>query len=777
MLHKNSIIFIIFALLNCIIYTNATAGEYSTSQSVGLVLSGGGAKGIAHIGVIQALEDNDIPIDYVAGTSMGAIVGGLYAAGYTPQEMMDLILSKEFAMWSTGQLNPNLTYYFLDKPRTAAFGNVSFNLNPKDSLDKKDVAPTSIISPLPMNFAFMELFAAYTAQCHGDFDRLYVPFRCVASDVVHKHKIVCRSGRLSDAIRASMSFPIVFQPIKMNGIDVYDGGIYDNFPVDVMREEFAPDIMIGVDVHSESEQPSTGIMAQLETMVIQNNDYNLPEDEGIRVHIDVSRFSLLDFDKAREIYTIGYNRALEMIDSIKGRVVSRTPQAARRLRRENFKANTPYVRFNSVHVTGGTSGQNIYLTRLFSSAKTDTFGVDHARMAYYRALSPGKLRNLYPQAAYNDTSKMFDLQLKATPKDNFSLGAGGYLTSSINSMIFVSADYANMSFCSWASRLMGWIGQSYMAGELAASIQLSTPLPSAFELVGVLSRQKYYESDKLFYQDNSPAFISSQEGFGRLSYAWATGRRSKASVGLGGGRLHNSFYANDSGNFSDSNSETTNMNLAQAVGRWEYSTLDNSNYPTNGSRYHLAVIQTLGTYHHNSLNLLGEPQTYNKRQHWGQVELNIDHYFPLGNSFTLGVEVNAMASNRKLLDTYYASVVNAPSFTPTPAMEDVFNKAFHANSYVTAGLTPVWMPFQRAQVRLTANAFMPFRKFVMANDGIGVSYGRWFSNPEFVGELDLVYTLPFASICGYVNYLSYPSSNWNVGISFGLYIPATRFLR
>ena len=90
----------------------------------------------------------------------------------------------------------------------------------------------------------MDLFAAYTAQCGGDFDRLFVPFRCVTSDVTHKHKVVCRSGMLSDAIRASMSFPAVFAPIKIGGVEMYDGGIYDNFPVDVMREDFAPSIMI-----------------------------------------------------------------------------------------------------------------------------------------------------------------------------------------------------------------------------------------------------------------------------------------------------------------------------------------------------------------------------------------------------------------------------------------------------------------------------------------------------------------------------------------------------
>ena len=94
-----------------------------------------------------------------------------------------------------------------------------------------------------------------------------------------------------------------------------------------------------------------------------------------------------------------------------------------------------------------------------------------------------------------------------------------------------------------------------------------------------------------------------------------------------------------------------------------------------------------------------------------------------------------------------------------------------------SGVVPVWRPFSRAQVRLSANLFMPFRRIEMeASTGRAVN-GRWFSNPEMIAELDLVYNLPFASVCGYVNYLTYPARNWNVGISFGLFFHASKFLR
>lgn len=745
-------------------------------QSVGLVLSGGGAKGIAHIGVIQALEDHNIPIDYIAGTSMGAIVGGLYAAGYTPDEMMEMILSPGFTMWSTGQIDPNLTYYFLRQPQTPAFGHMNISIHKGDSLTVSNPMPQSLISPLPMNFAFMDLFAAYTAQCEGDFDKLFVPFRCVTSDVVHKHKIVCRSGPLSDAIRASMSFPVAFTPIKMNGVYVYDGGIYDNFPVDVMREDFAPSIMIGVDVHSEEVAPSTGIVAQLENMIIQNNDYTLPADEGIRIHVDVSRFSLLDFGKAKEIYAIGYKRGMEFMDSIESRVTSRIPAETRRMRRAVFKSGSPYVRFDKVKATGGTPSQNDYLEHLFKNQHTDTFGIHKARLAYYRALSPGKIRNLLPHAVYNDSTGLFTLDLDASFKDNFTVGGGGFLTSSINSMIFASAEYASLSFSSWSTRVMGWIGQSYMAAQFDGKLNLSTPVPSALEIQGVYGRQRYYENDKLFYQDNSPAFISKYEGFGRVQYAWAAGRRAKAMIGAGGGQARNKFYSAERSEFLASGKEETKMNLGQVLGRFEFNTLDNNSYPVAGTFLNVSLMQTLGRYHHASMTEEGEPMKYSHNMHWFQAEASGESYLQASRHFSLGVVWDVLVSNRRLLNTYYASIVNAPSYTPTPAMEDVFNKAFHANSFAAAGIVPIWRPFQRAQVRLTATAFMPFRK-ILQDGPTGARYGQWFSNAEVAAELDLVYNLPFASVCAYANYLSYPSGNWNLGISFGLYFTAASFLR
>lgn len=295
----------------------------TSRQAVGLVLSGGGAKGIAHIGVIQALEENDIPIDYVSGTSMGAIVGGLYAAGYTPQEMMELLTGTGFSYWSSGKTDPAYVFYFSRDEPTSSM--LTIPVAPGDSTVRHSSVAASLISPLPMNFAFMELFAPYTAQCGGNFDRLFVPFRCVASDVEAQHKVVHSGGSLGDAIRTSMTFPIVFQPIRVNGRLLYDGGIFDNFPVDVMSTDFAPDIMVGVDVSTPATGPQTSLMDQIDKLVMHQQDYSMDPARGVKVKVDLHNFGLLDWEKAWQIYRIGYDTAMSMMDSIKGRIHTRVP--------------------------------------------------------------------------------------------------------------------------------------------------------------------------------------------------------------------------------------------------------------------------------------------------------------------------------------------------------------------------------------------------------------------------------------------------------------------
>ena len=764
---------LLFLVATLMLSVQAFGQAQEARQSVGLVLSGGGAKGIAHIGVIKALEDNDIPIDYITGTSMGSIIGALYAMGYTPEEMMDLILSRGFSYWSTGKIDPSWTYYFAKEPASPSLLSVPINIDggkptPADSV------PASLISPLPMSFAFMELFSAYTAQCGGDFNKLFVPYRCVASNMTKKEKHVFRSGQLGDAVRASMSFPIVFQPITIDGDLFYDGGIYDNFPFDVMREDFAPSIMLAIDVSTEDIGPQTTLIDQVEDLVIQGHTPEFPADYGIKIRLNLNKFSLLDFPAARAIYQVGYDNTMKMMDSIKTRITSRTPAQARELQRRVFKSKTPYLRFSSVDTYGAAPDQNEYISYLFRPRHDrDTIGVDRAREAFYRAISAGTLKDLYPQAQYNDSTGLFNLTLKATMKDRLSGRLGGYLTSSTNSFLYLAADYSTTSFRGLNARLGGWIGQTEMAGMLDTRLYLHTGLPSSIGAQAVVSRSKYFESEHMFFDADQPTFLVEREYFGRLMWSCAIGSLGAMDIGAGYAELRNAFYRNNQLDSYTLGKLHSNYKIGQAFARFTSSTLDEHDFPTMGSAYDICAMGVFGK----NFTSLADASEIESDAKWAQLEIRTRHYPELSKKFTLGIETDILLSTRKLLPTYSASITSASGYAPTPSAAYAFHPDFHANSFVGLGLVPVYKYDSSLSARIGGYCFMPLRSILDAG-GDTPKWGKWLHDPECFIEADITYQLPIgASITGYLNYSSVPGNHWNVGLSFGVYLLAPKFLR
>lgn len=754
--------------------------------TVGLVLSGGGAKGIAHVGVIKALEEHDIPIDYVTGTSMGAIVGSLYSCGWSPEKMMELFTSKDFGYWSTGTINPRYISYYAKPSQTPAWATV--NLALKDSADRAplgmamQVLPSNLISPIPMNIEFLRLFSPYTLQCKENFNQLFVPFRCVTSDVYHKHKIVCSEGSLGDAVRASMSFPLVFKPIKMDGVLVYDGGIYDNFPVDVMEKDFNPDFIIGVSVSSPDAPPQQNdIYSQLEDMIIQNNNYSVPAKKGIKIQVPVLEFGVLDFGEAQEIYEIGYQTGMAMVDSIQKRVKSRVPMEDVTRRREQFAAATPEVRFDSIAVTGASRMQSNFLTKLFNPDKEKSINLTQVTEGYYRAINTGKLSDLLPQAEFGRRSRHSalgtdnKLLLEASLKNRWSFGIGGWITSSTNSQLYLSFGYRTLSFNSLSMDLSGWIGQSYYAGRLGGKFELAGETPSDVSLEFVASRQKYYDSELLFYENSTPSFISDTQVFARATYTRQAGMEAKTYGSFGWGYLGDSYFPTNIADFSKLSKDKTRYSAGELRLGIEGNTLNDEMYPNHG-RYWKA--EALGTYEYTSYLPEGDK---NREKKYGahptlSLQLLWKQYFDVSRRVSIGLYAQAYGTLEKLYQDYTATLVHSTPFAPTPSTRNYFNVAFRSDSFLAVGVSPVWNPFGNFQLRGDFFGYSPFRNIRENAQGMA-EYNGSFHKAEFIGEVAAVYNFSFASLSVYVNYLSYPSRNWNFGLNLGLFFQAPKFLR
>ncbi len=240
------------------------------SQKIGLVLSGGGSSGLAHIGVLKALEEYNIPIDYISGTSIGSLIGAYYAIGFTPKEIEARVKSSFFQNAARGDLNFQYGYYF--KKRNTYGSWVTFRVDPKDGVLKN--LPTNVINSIPIDYYLMETFASSSAVIKNNFDSLMVPFRCLASDIKAKQSVIFRNGDLATAVRASMSYPFYLRPIKVDDKLLFDGGLYNNFPTDVMYKEFNPDFIIGSNVADKTAAPEDDdLYLQLRNIMMSETNF------------------------------------------------------------------------------------------------------------------------------------------------------------------------------------------------------------------------------------------------------------------------------------------------------------------------------------------------------------------------------------------------------------------------------------------------------------------------------------------------------------------------
>ncbi len=754
----------------------AVARVAGGQERIGLVLSGGGAKGIAHIGVIKALEENGIPVDCITGTSMGAVVGSMYAIGYSPEEMMRFITSDVFLNCSTGTVDPSLTYLLSQRQPTPEWLSVNLNLTSRTGSVIDGALPTSLINPLPMNIEFLKLFTPYTMQCGEDFNNLFVPFRCVCSDVYNKHKVVLHSGSLGNAVRASMTFPTVFRPIEINGLLMYDGGIYDNFPVDVMQKDFDPDFIIGVSVSGPDGKPNPdNLMSQLEDMIIQNNNYDVPPEAGVKIQVPVLSFGVLDFDQAKTIYDIGYKSGLAMVDSIKSRISASRDPAEVQNRRRRFAAATPTVEFDSVAVTGTYPGQARFLRFLFTQGdEKQKFNLQQADNAYYRAIGTGKMSDLLPFALLNNPSAGENtLLLQARMKNPWSVGVGGWISTTPQSMLYLRLGFHTLSFNALDADLSGWIGQSYYAGMLSGKFTMHTGLPSYMKLEGVMSRCRYYDSQVMFYEDTSPTFISEIENYIKLKYCIATGRKSVASASFGYSYRSDRYVAGNTGGEVMRNQDRYRI-LALQLG-WEYNTLDNAMYPMSGRQI---LVNLAGMREENDfLPQSDKTLRTGYSGHWrGTLEAAWQQYFRLGRRFVLGVNASGLLTLQRLYQNYMSMKIHEPAFAPTPSTRYYFNPAFRSDNFLAAGVVPVWNPVDKFQVRGEVYGYLPVRSVRSGADGMA-EWGGWCDRVEIMGQLSAVYNFSFASLTLYGNYLSGGNSKWNFGLSFGLYFRAPRFIR
>ena len=361
-------------VLCLLVAVGSLAGE---RRKVGVVLSGGGAKGMAHIGVLKVIERAGIPVDYVVGTSMGAIVGGLYSIGYDANTLDSLVRCQDWRYLLSDMVEPhnqsmreryNQSTYLLSRPIIRTTGLA---------------AEGGLVSGHNLSNLFSWLTVGYHDSI--SFDNLPIPFACVATDMVDYSEVVFRSGWLSQAMRASMAIPGVFTPVRIDSMVLVDGGLKNNYPVDVARGMGA-DLIIGVTLQKPARKASElnnamDILLQLVDFSVKNKFDDNVSHTDVQVAVDAEKFTSMSFSPRAidSLITIGEEAAMVQWDSLMAlkRAIGLDSAYAPPPRHRAASAGKPQrVRLAVVDFEGVSSGDSRYLRRKFGIAEGDSVSAE-----------------------------------------------------------------------------------------------------------------------------------------------------------------------------------------------------------------------------------------------------------------------------------------------------------------------------------------------------------------------------------------------------------------
>lgn len=709
--------------------------ELPTSGSgVGVVLSGGGAKGLYHIGVLKALEQEGVPIDYISGTSMGAIVGSLYAAGYSPDEIEQLALSGNVQRWVSGRIDPKHKYYYREIGNVPPAISVHIGFKNKDGRRILQV-PVGLISSTQIDMALTELLTPATTGCGGDFDQLFVPFRCVATDMKARREVVFSSGNLPLAVRSSMSIPLAFPPIKKDSMLLYDGGVFNNYPWQCLDEEFNPQLLIGA-ICTEGNKmldEKSGLIEQGMSFLMNKSEYDMPEGCSVTIRRAVPH-SMFDFNKAREIIDMGYADAMAAMPQIRSHISTVVSPQSLAQRREEFRLSCPDIILDHYTFSGVNNAKKAYARDFlgvdegFRSLRRGnelelTFGEFADNL--YSIVGSGDFSTEFPEMTYNPTTDRYAISMGLNYKPSFKAQIGGNISSTPFNQAYIGLRYQLINRV--AQTFFGdlYVGPVYSSGSLGGRTDLFWWVPLFIDASFNFS---YKNLSHGTFGDLTEATnvesVRRNELFGSLSIGGPIKRRSLFSLKMNGGKI--TFrYQPDLPIVSQSVSDDlTRFSYVAGKAEIARNTLDKPLFPTRGMDLSVSAISVWGRDKY--APYYTSKFASNEVRKWVGARFKWNQYWSIAKWFTFGFNIDGVMTTQPDFSSVKATEMILPAYQPIPHSNMVYMPDFHAKRYVAGGIIPTFRFTDSFMLR--AGFYTMYRDREMVNNSL-----------HYISEASLIY--------------------------------------
>lgn len=731
------------------------------AQRVGLVLSGGGASGFAHIGVLKALEENQIPIDYITGTSAGALVGSMYACGYSPAEIEAYVLSDKFQLMVEGMVEPRQEFLLREPDPNAGLLSFSFS---RDSLFTKSL-PTNFIRPELLDYEMMRLLGMPSAAFHNNFDSLFVPFRCVASDITNKRSTVFNYVNLNEAVRASMTYPFFINPIRVNGVLYFDGGLYNNFPADIMFSHFNPDFIIGSNVSYNADPPTEDdLISQLTNMLVTYSDFSLPCEEGLII-LPQTSVETFDFEDVQKAIQDGYNAALQQIDSLKQQISRRVSREEMTSRRLAFKRKIPALRISEVNTVNALGGDESYVRKsILKNSRLKVIDEKRFERRYFRTYATPQIQYLYPHLTLNSDST-YALKLDVRKSKDFRLDVGGLVSSRAVNTGFFQFNYLRLGRTAMDVNLNAYFGKFYGSAKGAIDIHFPSYYPISISSYIVLNRWDYFRSFATFFQDVKPSFLVQSEGFYGIQFRQPIFNNSKSTVDYRYLQLEDRYYQTDQFTNKDT-ADITRFKGSSFTWTIEQNSLNRRQYASEGTLLTLRLRYVTGKENSISGSTSAEKYDYFKNHNWINLNGEIRTFVLTHPLFKIGFHGLMNFNSQALFKNYTATILSLNSFQPLPDMQTFFLPEYRAPQYVGGGINVIFSLKRNIDLRFDGYLYQPFMQLIRYDDG-SFGYSKLFKGETQIAALSLIYHSPVGPVRLSMNYFPEQTTPLSIQATFG----------
>ncbi|MES2397360.1 MAG: patatin-like phospholipase family protein [Bacteroidota bacterium] len=753
--------------------------KFSTAQKIGVVFSGGGAAGYAHIGVLKALEENNIPIDYITGTSQGALTGSMYAIGYSPLQIQEFVKTESYKNMTLGIIDEKYAYYFKNVDSDPSW--LSFKLSLDSVLTIR--LPTNVLNPISLDFGLMEFAGGPAAGAKYDFDSLFVPFRSVAADVAKKETIVFRKGDLGQAVRASIAYPFFIPPVMVDGRLLYDGGFYNNFPSNIMYEDFYPDFIIGSTVAANmAPADEDNIISQIKSMLLSKTNFDVPCEAGIIIKPNTN-VSLFDFSDPQPTIDSGYAATMREMDFIKAHIARRVDPAELKAKRAKFRGQIPEIIFDNIFIEGLNSKQAEYARRILrQNSKQDTkpseyspkllrnnikqVSMEEIKEGYFRLASDNKIKYIYPHAKYNGQSGYYDLYLKIKKERDIVTYFGGNFSNRPISQGYLGVKYNYLDQFAAAITANVYFGKLYNSAQIKTRFDFPFRTPIYIEPAITWNKWDYFSSSSSFLKDVKPAYLKQNEQYANVNFGLPTGKKGRMVAGAGRGRITDKYYQTTQFT-EDDTTDRTDFDMFNYQGYYEINSLNRKLYPNQGEYVNIKLMYVNGleTNTPGSTSIDGETK-FKKYHEWVTFKAKAEKYFNRKGTLKIGLLGEGVYSTKTLFNNFTSSVLSAPAFQPTPDSKTIFLENYRAHQYLAGGLKFVVNFRENVEFRAEGYIFQPVQAFVKTAQ-LKTDYSSTFALQHYIATGAIVWSTPIGPLSLSVNYYDQEKKPFSVLFHFG----------